>query len=195
MWAIATSSSGDDRRVGPHGGDDGFGADRERLLVGDRGDDYVAREVAPKPGCGEHDRRQAALHVVRAAAVETRPVDARRHAGVFAAQCDGVEVSVQEQRPPSPAAADAADDVGAAAGELVVLGVDAAAVEPGGHEAGDLGLARPTGNQRRIDGVDPDELLDELPDRSGCGCSSHYEGVAVASRSAGVTSSEGSPLP
>ena len=42
-----------------------------RLLVDDRGDDHVAAEPAPRAlGAGDRDRREARLHVVGAAAVE-----------------------------------------------------------------------------------------------------------------------------
>lgn len=69
---------------------------------------------------------------------------------------------IEHQRAAAPTPGDARDDVGARIAEVVVLGRDALPVEPLGDEARDLGFARPAGNERRVDRLDPDELAEQL---------------------------------
>src|SRR3954470_10885072 len=99
---------GDDRRIRPKMADDVLNADRGELFVGDGGDDYVAAQL--ESGCfaaGEHDRGETRLHVVGAASVESRSVDARRPGLAHAARANDVHVGVEHER---SAAAPAAGD-------------------------------------------------------------------------------------
>ena len=63
---------GDDARVGAEAAQHGLDAVARVLLVGDGGHDDVAARAARRAAAraGEHDRREAALHVVGAAPVE-----------------------------------------------------------------------------------------------------------------------------
>ena len=84
---------------------------------------------------------------------------------VVAVVPDRVGVAVEQQRAPAAAAARDADHVGASGRDLVDPRLDAGALEPGGDEARDLQLARTSGHEVGIDGVDRDELGDELAQR------------------------------
>ena len=70
-----------------------------------------------EPGCfapGKHDRGEARLHVVCAASVEPRAVDAWRPGLGHAARADDVHVRVEHERSAATAAAGNSDHIGAA---------------------------------------------------------------------------------
>ena len=69
---------------------------------------------------------------------------------------------VQEQRAPAARPAHAADHVRAARPDLLVLRLDPVRLEPARDEAADFGLARAALDERRVHGLDGDELRDEL---------------------------------
>src|SRR5215207_10538871 len=129
---------GDDLRVGDHVADDVPHADRGQLFVGDRRDNHIAARV--EPDCfapGKHDRGEARLHVVCAASIEPRAVNAWRAGLGHTARADDVHVRVEHERAAVTAAVGNSDYVGAAGAELVQLGVKLHALQPAGDEPGD----------------------------------------------------------
>ena len=120
------------------------------------------RFVAIRLGRDQH-RGQRALHVVRAPPVEPAVLDARLERGRHACDADRVEVPVQEQRAAAARAAHATDDVCAARRELVDLDLDAPLLEPRGDEARDLRLARAACDERRVDRLDRNQILEQRP--------------------------------
>ena len=154
---------GDDRRVGVPAFEQRLGADARRLLVDDGGDDHVSAQPAPRAlGARTRDRREARLHVVGAAAVQTSVLDPRRQPAVRLEQPDGVEVPVQDQRPAAAAPSRDADDVRPSRSDLVDVNLEPRAFEPLREHGGDRGLAAAGGHERRVDGVDGDELRRQL---------------------------------
>ena len=157
---------GHDRRIGRDLLGHGLGADARVLLVADRDDHDVARELELRGSCACPEcRRRSALHVERAAAVESVALDARLERAVVAVVPDRVRVAVQEQRAPASAPARDADHIRASRCHLVDVRLDARVLEPGRDEAGDLELARPARHEVGVDGVDRDELGHELAQR------------------------------
>ncbi len=91
-----------------------------------------------------------------------RPSTRGRSAPSGPAEPDRVHVRVQHQRAPAARAAHATDHVRASRRELLELDLHAALLEPGRHEAPGLELARAARDERRVHGVDRDELLEEI---------------------------------
>ena len=154
---------GDDRRVGAPAREQGLGADARRLLVDDGGDDHVAAQSTPCAlGAGARDRREARLHVVGAAAVEPSALDPGGQAAVRLEQPDRVQMAVEQQRPAAAAAPRDADHVRPSGSDLHDLDLQPRALEPLGEHAGDRGLAAAVRRERRVDGVDGDQLRRQL---------------------------------
>ena len=87
----------DDRRVGPHALEHGFGADRRHLLVGDRRHDHVAAESALLGASRRvQNRGEPAFHVVRAASIHPTVLNVRLVRRIHAGNADSVEVRVQQ---------------------------------------------------------------------------------------------------
>ena len=151
------------------------------LLAGAQ-DDLEAGAAAPerRDALGRHDdRRHAALHVARAAAVQPVAVDlaAERVARpVAAAERDRVEVAGEAQRGGVAVRARPARDEARAlrSAELVRDDVEARGLEAGGQD-----VCRPRLVARRVDRLGADELPGELDDP----VAGHYFGstcVAIA---------------
>ena len=105
-----------------------FGAQARVLLVGHGGDDHAAGAAtwALKPPLGGDDhRRQSALHVLRAAAVEMPVAQHRRKWRRHAVHADGVGVTAQHARRPRRGAIGHGDDVGPARRDLLHFDVEA----------------------------------------------------------------------
>src|SRR6185436_15782610 len=182
---------GDEERPGPAEGAVGAGqrerAVAARLLAGAQDDLEPGAAAAERgdPLRRDHDRRRAALHVARPAAVQPVAVDlaAEGVAGpVAAAERDGVEMPGEAQRGRiAVGARPPGDEAGAVRpAELVAAHLEARGLEAGGEE-----VRRPRLVARRVDRVRPDELPRELDDAARI----HYFGrtcvaMAVAPRRA-----------
>ncbi len=168
----------DDRGVGAQRARDRLGADRRDLLVGDGSQDDVAAQ-AVDPGHGEHRRREAALHVVGAAPVQAPALDQRLGRAPRAAEADRVGMSVQEQGRAAAAATRDRDHVRPPGRGVRELDLETRGAAPLGNEARQLALTRTSGDELRVDGVDRDELRQQLgrvywstPSSSSESCSS-----------------------
>ena len=160
----------DDGRIGVHRFDDRFRADARVLFVGDGGDDDIAAQPARgRLGSGEHDRGQTSFHVVSATAVEARAFHARCKTRVGAAESDGVQVPIQDQRPAAAGAAHAADHVHPIRSNRLELDLQAVLLEPRGDEAADLGFTGAAGDEARVHRLDHDEAFEQFADVADVG--------------------------
>ena len=78
-----------------------------------------------------------------------------------ALDADGVEVAAQQQRAPAARAARADEHARPAGRRLEHVGLQPGVARPAGDERGDLALAGAAGHERRVDGVDRDEVREE----------------------------------
>ena len=156
---------GDDGRVGAPAADQRVGADAGVLLVHDAGDHQLAgRESA---GLRDHTRdidhrRDAALHVLRAAAVDAAValdrIERRPHAG----HADGVDVAAEHQRSAGHAPVECADDVGPAGSDVLRFHTEAEATHCFRDAARNRCFTRRSGHERRIHRIDRDQLSEKL---------------------------------
>ena len=115
-------------------------------------DDHVAAQPSSRgPRAGEHDRRQARLHVVGAAPVQPVALDARLERLAPCPRCPTVSMwAFSIERPAAARAARDRDHVPAARRDLLAHAPRArAASQPGRDEAGDLLLAGPARHEVR----------------------------------------------
>jgi peptide-methionine (R)-S-oxide reductase len=154
---------GHDARVGAEALEHRLDADAGVLLVSHRGDDHVAGEVRAGRGrAREHAGRDAALHVVAAAAVEAAVAHLRRMRVAHPIDADRVDVAAEHQRAPAAAAARDADDRRPPARGVDDLDVEPRFGEPARDVRRDLALPRPAGHERRVHRVDRHQVGDEL---------------------------------
>ena len=135
------------------------------LLVGGRDEDQVTRRLkafASEGGDRDGARRDLALHVERAAPPDlavTKLARPRIDLPLRSIRHDGVRVREQQQAGPAAPAGQARDEVRPLGHLRVELTRDAALREVVAQQ---LGRGRLVAG--RIDGVDPDQLLEELRD-------------------------------
>ena len=138
-------------------------AEARVLLVGDRRhDDIAAQAERRRLAARDERRRDAGLHVVRTAAIETVALDARVVRRVHPRDAHGVDVAAQQQRAPASRARRAHDDARASGRPLDHPRLEPRCERPPGDERRDLALAGPAGHERRVDGVDRDELAQQV---------------------------------
>ena len=114
--------------------------------------------------CRHHHRRDAALHVERAAAVELAvAVDSGiERIAVVAGERHRVVMAVEHQRAAAARTLGDADDRRPARTLLEAMHLEAALGEPGAAEIGDCRLAGAARHQVGIDGIDRHEALQEF---------------------------------
>ena len=123
----------------------------------------TTRRPAARPFCaigagsGDH-RRDAALHVLRAAAVQAAVALGRHERIVHAGDAHRVGVAAEHQRASLRAPIEHADDIRAAGRHRFDGHLEADATHRGGDGGGNFLLAGRAGNERRVDGVDGDEI-------------------------------------
>ena len=110
---------------------------------------------------GVDHRGHAAFHVLRAAAVEPAVALDRRERIRHARDADRVGVAAEHQRAALARAPRARRRRWAVRARPLRLDVEAEAAHLGGDGVGDLALARRTGHERRVDGVDRDEIAEQ----------------------------------
>ena len=142
----------------------GVGADAGVLFVDDGGENQPARwesALFRNDADGGNHGRHAALHVLRAASVEAAvPLD-RRERIRHPCDADRVDVAAEHESVPRRTSFEHADRVGSTRRDLLCLDVEADAAHLGGNGTGDLRLAGRTGHERRVDGVDRDEVAEQ----------------------------------
>src|SRR5919201_6033025 len=134
------------------------------LLVGDGGDQQLAARRPPagsgERGAGRHLGRDLALHVLRAPTANLA-ADHVAHPGIEAPVLgvggDRVDVTEQAQRRTLRLAPKPRQQAGAAGLGAEQLAIEARTGERGGEELGRSLLV-----PGRVDGVDPDQLAEEL---------------------------------
>ena len=150
---------GDDGPVGRDRRRDRLAPERGQLLVDDRGDDDVARGPHPgRMGPGEHDRGEPRLHVAGPAPVQPPALDPRHERLAHPGVADGVDVAVEEQRPPAAPSRRPRDDVRAARSDLLDPHLEPGALEPPGDESRDRAFSGAALAISGIHGVDRDQL-------------------------------------
>jgi hypothetical protein len=165
---VETGGLGHDGGIGAPFRDQRFGSDAGVLFVRDGGDDDAATIESAgfddAPDRGDH-RRDAALHVLRAAAIEPAVanlgLERPRHAG----DTDGIGVAAEHQRSARRATVKYADDVRASRRSIGDLHLETDRFELARNSPGDVGLATCTCRQRRIDRVDRDEIAQQRDGR------------------------------
>ncbi len=154
---------GDNGPIGPVALGHGQRAQPGVLLIHDGGhDDVAAQAQAARLGRGEQARRHAALHVIRAAAVEPAAFDARLKWLGHTRHADSVDVAVEQQRTAAARPAGNADDVGPARLHFFDVDFQPGGAQPIGDEGADGRLARRAGDEIGVDGVDGDQVGQEL---------------------------------
>ena len=138
-------------------------ADAVVLLVGHGGDDDLAanRRLRGAPGAGAH-RRDAALHVRRAAAVQPAVALFGVERSVnHSLDADDVEMSVEHQRASATRRPDARHEIRTADGRVLQLGDESPIVQHVAQEIRAFPLAGRTTRERRIARVDLHECARE----------------------------------
>ncbi len=154
---------GHDRVVGAPAREHRLHPDAGVLLVGHGRHDHVTPQLLGRqPPRREHARREARLHVVRAAPVEAAVAHHGLERALHALDADRVHVRVQHQRGAAAGAARHRHDARPAGRRLVHLDVEAGLAQPRGHELRDLRLPRPARHQIRIHRVDRHQRGHEL---------------------------------
>jgi hypothetical protein len=149
---------GDDRGIRAPALEEALGPDARRLLVDDGRHDHVAAQPErPALRSRGQDRGEAALHVVRAAAVEPVALDARGEPAVRLEQADGVRVRVQDERAAPARPARDPDDVRPSGRGLLDVDLEPCGAEPAGHQPRDLALACARRREARVDRLGRDE--------------------------------------
>ena len=118
------------------------------------------------PARGTDHRGHAALHVLRAAAVEPAVANLGVERPVMPAHADGVGVAAEHQRAAGRAALEHADDVGPARRDLRDLDAQADRRELLGNPARDRRPRRARRHERRVHRVDRDEIAQQAIARS-----------------------------
>jgi len=150
--------------IGLPPGGNGLGAEARVLLVGHAGNDDAARAAAIRGGprgSRRHHRGNAALHVLRATAVEPAVPDLRRERGGHALHADGVGVAAQHSGRPAGFAFSDTHDVPAAGRYLVDMHIKVLAAQPVADERGNLALAGAASHQRGVHRIDRDEIPEQ----------------------------------
>ena len=158
---------GDDGAVGGPALDERVGADARMLFVDDGGDHEAAgREslLRDRAGRGNH-RGDAALHVLRAAAVQPAIALRRRERIAHAGDADGIGVAAEHERASLRPSLEDADDIGPAGCHGLDRHVEPEAAHRGGDRGGDLLFARRARHERRVHGVDGDEIAEQTQSR------------------------------
>ena len=133
------------------------------LLVGDgRDDDVPAQPERGRLAAGDERGGDAGLHVVGAAAVAAAALHARLVRGLHALDADGVDVPAQQQRAPAARARRPHDDARAPRRRFEHPRLEVRGERPALDERRDLALAGAAGGERGVDGVDRDELAQEV---------------------------------
>ena len=96
---------------------------------------------------------------------------------------DDVHMRVQEQRRAATGPARDPDGVEAAGSHLLDLDVEPGALEPLGDEPRDLALAGPAFDQVGVDGVDADQVREQLGERAQYGCTNSTEAASTSMKS------------
>ena len=163
LWPIASLQIrrlGDDRHVRAPLAHERLGAEAHVLLVDDgRDDEPPARPVLREDAGGRDHRGDAALHVLRAAAVEPAVLDARREWIRHALDADGVEVAAEHHRRARPAVPSSTPIAfgrpGAAS--CITTSRPAAAMAARATSAA-AGLTRCARHERRVHGICGDQI-------------------------------------
>ena len=150
---------GHDRGIGVNALEHGLGPDRGELLVGDGGDDYITAQ-APQAGSGMQDRGKCAFHVVCTTPVQAPLLDMRCMRRCHPRHADGVEMRVQQQRTAPTGAGPRRDDTWPLVPDQ--LDLEPTSVAPVRHKQRNVALAVRARHERRVDGVDLDELCRQL---------------------------------
>jgi hypothetical protein len=107
-------------------------------------------------------RRHAALHVLRSAAIETAVALNRRERLAHAGHTDGVGMPAEHQRRTFHPRLEHTDDVRPSAAGVFDGDLESDAAHRGGNRIGNLAFAGGTGHQRRIDGVDGNQIAQQF---------------------------------
>ena len=173
-----------------HRVDERVGADARVLFVDDAGHDHLAGGQPAALGHDAHGvdhRRDAALHVLRAAAVQPpvahHRLERRRHAG----HAHGVDVSAQHQRRPGRASGERADDVGPSRRHLLHLDRQPDRLELLHEPPRDGRLPRRPRHERGVHRVDGDEIAQQAFDACPCGRNCTGRGGVRPHSSSGLT--------
>ena len=153
---------GHDAGVGAPLGHERFGADAGVLLVDDAGDDETAGVEAAGLGDdagGANHRRDAALHVLRPAAVDAAVALGRIERTGHAGDADRVDVSAEHQRSSRRPALEHPDDVRTVRGGFLHVGLEADGAQFLDERARNRRLAGGARDERRVDGIDGNQLF------------------------------------
>ena len=166
-----------DLHLGRLGHDRGVGLQRPQrllhakarvLLVGHRGHHHVPGQVElAGVAAGHKHGRNARLHVIRAAAVDSPGLDTRLERLAHLPHAHGVEVPTQEQRGAPALSAGTHEHAGPPGRLLEQLDLESRVARPARHEGGGLALPRGARLERRVDGVDRDQRPGQLDNLGG----------------------------
>jgi hypothetical protein len=158
------------------------------LFVHDSGDHETAGGETlfrNDAGSGDH-RRDATLHVLRAAAVQAAVALGRHKRIVHASDTHGVGVAAEHQRASLGAPLEHADDIRPAGRHRFHGHLEAEAPHRGGDGGGNFLLAWRARDERRVHGVDRDEIAQEA-DRWIHGKSLQPIAIAISYRLSAVS--------
>ena len=152
---------GDDGRVRVVAGHEVLGSQARVLLVGDRRQQDFSAMRAPRLGqrldCAHH-RREAAFHIEGAAAVEPAVTNLARERFVHPPDVHRVRMGIEHERPAGTRAPQPGHNAHPARLRLVVVDLGANRLHRRADVLRDLPLARRRRVERRVDGVDADQV-------------------------------------
>ena len=173
LEALVRDRHGQAGRLGHHAAvgtparDERVGANALVLFVDDRGDDQPAGGQTARfdhHARSVDHRRDTALHVLRAAAVDTTVAFDRIEWPRHACHADRVDMTAQHQRSSGRATVEHANDIRPARRHLLYFGREANPSIFRHQRPRDGRLPRRAGHQRRVDGIDGDEIFEEAND-------------------------------
>src|SRR5260370_535360 len=156
---------GDDCGVGFDVPDHIGGADAAVLFIGDGGDHDIAAEA--RAGIDErfnggHLRREAAFHVITAAAVHPAVANGGGEGALHAVDADGIVMRIEHQAFFAAGAAQCAEHADPAGFGFELANVETQRSERKRDVIADFGLALSAREERRVDGVDADQVRGRL---------------------------------